>query len=319
MNSGLFGFSNLPTSLDRRGGLISRVEFNSSGKYTIPAGTQFLRIFLIGGGGGGGGGARQSSAASAGGGGGAQPAQSVNILSIAPEFFGGIGTTLAITLGAGGSGGAGGSSNGASGSNGTAGGNSTISIDGSPHTLISALGGPRGLGGTLSAGGQSDTSLPHYFYPLGMTLAGISSITPQGGFGAAPSNPVVYATPQVAVGGGGGGISATADFAGGSLVNYSFANTIARITSKNLAANANVIAGGAGGANGESSFIRLAETMGAGVGGGGGGGGFNRNAGNGGNGFCGSGGGGGGASSTGFVAGNGGNGGNGYCCIEAYA
>jgi hypothetical protein len=206
--------------------------------------------------------------------------------------------------------------NGTSGSNGIAGGTSSIGINGSSNVLMLCTGGPRGLGGTLFAGGGVDSGPQHYFFPTGSNIFSVAGSS--GGYGAAGNSPWLYPTPQAAVGAGGGGISASADFAGGSIINYPLSLTSIRMTSKDLAASAVIVAGGNAGLNGSSSSTMQSDLMNAGAGGGGGGGGFGKNAGNGGNGYRGSGGGGGGASSTGFNAGNGGSGGNGYCCIEAY-
>lgn len=109
------------------------VRFTSDSTWTVPTGCASMSAFLVGGGGGGGGyggwwGASNGGSGSGGG------TNTINDIAVTP------GTTVTITIGAGGA-------RGARGGNGSAGGTTSITLNG---TTYSALGGNPGLAGIQS-------------------------------------------------------------------------------------------------------------------------------------------------------------------------
>jgi hypothetical protein len=180
------------------------VVFTSSGTWTVPQGvTTILVSGCAGGGGGGGGGASNSTSGGAGSGGGGGAGQSVikKTISVTP------GSTITVTIGAGGSAGSGGAANGGSGGNGGNGGNTTL-VTGSTTllSLTAGSGGSGGSGGGGAGGGSNGYPSGSYGTDGGVIsgVGGMGASSPFGGGGGAGRA------------GGGGGITAYGAYGYGS-------------------------------------------------------------------------------------------------------
>ena len=306
MNQGIFGF---PAALG--GSVLSTKEIDASGTYLIEPGTKRLVIFAVGGGGGGGAGGKQASGQGHSGGGagsgGAQVYQDFNV-----EDLGGVNTTLAIAIGAGGVAGATAGDTAAGGAGGT-GGTTTITPTGKPGFLISCLGGGGGAGG-LTANTTGGTVRTGFSYGATLThiIGGGSNRTT--GVGAAVS--VININNH---GGAGGAGLATTPVAIAGGVMQVIQTTTTSVVSPEVARSGAVGVIYSGGTNTVApvnSNLHILGKMSPGFGGAGGGSGTTGGT-KGGNGYRGSGGGGGGSTLNTFTAGTGGTGGNGYVCITA--
>lgn len=176
--------------------------FTSSGTWTKPSGAVTVNVIALGGGGGGGSGRRGASGSVCGGGGGGSAGVRADATLIASD----LGSTVSVTIGAGGSSGAAVTANDTNGNTGGAGGQTTFG------GLVVAPGGSGGSGGTTS-GGTGGLS------PLLGTTSSAMGAGAAGGTGAAGTG--VNAALMGAAGGpGGGGISTTpAAFNGGGGAN----------------------------------------------------------------------------------------------------
>lgn len=285
---GSFTVADLNTALSD--GDISQVQvdiFTTSGTYTKPSWAKSIYVDVQAAGGGGGSGRKGAPGTiSVGGGGGASGGRSIFTFEASN-----ITSTVAVTVGAGGTGAAAQTGNSSNGGPGTKGGASTFG-----SYLLSANGLP-GTGGLSGAGGTG-----------GVTSASLTS-NGIGGGAASTAGLVggVGGSSQMSGGGGGAGGGITAAgvaSAGGNsgrpIAQGALAQAIGGAIATNGANGSSVAYLGAGGAGGGSSVSGT-------------------NAGNGGNGGIGSGGGGGGAGTDGVNnSGAGGNGGNGYVLVVTY-
>lgn len=243
------------------GATLQRVEFTSSGNWSVPSGVTAARVTLVGGGGGGGK-APNSSSGGSGGSAGGQGSQIIShVVTVTPLASipitvgaGGTGATVANTAGTNGGtsafnttelqapGGIGGEQGAVNGASGGAGGTgiATGFSTRAPHVLSGS-----GSGGS---GGANPGGIPQ------VGTAGSNSIFASGGAGG-----VGTSTTAGGGGGGGGGAGMGAGGAGGTRGLFN---------------------SGSGGAGASAS----ATSYGAGGGGGGGGGGNTRPSGNGGDG-----------------------------------
>ena len=306
MNQGVFGF---PAALG--GGVLRTTEIDVSGTYLIAPGTKRLVIFAVGGGGGGGAGGKRASGTAQSGGagasGGGQVYQDFNV-----EDLGGVNTTLAIAIGAGGLAGATAGDTAAGGGGGT-GGTTTITPTGKPGVLISCLGGVGGNGGTITV---ASGALARTGFSYGATVTHDRGTGCNGSTGI----PVDLAILSFNSHGGaaGAGLAVTPVAIGGGQCFFSAITATSFNSSIDNARAAGII----GNLQGTSTVttvnpnIHIKGKMSPGIGGNGGGSGTT-GATKGGNGYRGSGGGGGGSTLNTFPSGEGGTGGNGYVCIVA--
>lgn len=209
------------TSLGSSGVPADLQEFTSSGTYTKPSGTSFVLVEVWGAGGGGGSGRRgAASTHRSGGGGGGGGAYNYKVFKASE-----VGSTVTVTIGAGGTGGAAVTTNDTDGNAGADGGNTTFGSlltgyggnGGNAGSSGTGLGG--GGGGTISRGTTTSGGAPALTGSSGVTgnaFGGGSAATGSGvggasgfgggGGGGAPSNAVtINAGGSSAYGGGGGG------------------------------------------------------------------------------------------------------------------
>ncbi|MFC7053808.1 DUF2793 domain-containing protein [Hansschlegelia quercus] len=269
-------------------------KFAASGVWTKPAWARRVRAILISGGAGGGSGALRAAGAAAGGGSGGATGQAVEVEFSAADLS----ATVAVTIGAGGTGGAAQTSANADGQPGAPGGDTAFGSYAKAAPLSSAI----GLGGTTSSV-SGGTHSGYRDAPPSTTASGGSGSTGAGGSG---QNGYGRASGP---GGGGGGLTA-ADAAGAGGASGSAFNSVGAP----VAADGGATAGASGVAG--ASYAGLAHTLLAGCSGGGGAGGHAVNGGAGGSGAIpGGGGGGGGASRNGRSSGRGGDGARGEAWI----
>lgn len=326
MNEGLFGFPTRSGST-----IIALQEFESSGHFLIPNGTDFLYIQAIGGGGGGGSGARKATNTTTFGGG-SGASGGILIETIPLELLGvKAGQTIRIVIGRGGNPASSNAVDGADGSLAGSGGATEIYLPGSPFAFIRCAGGSGGSGGT-TASGTSPTNKSIRINGLRLTgPSGVaSSVTAQPAYSMNENDTSAFY--QHPVGAGGGGISSvnTGQIGGRiDLQRFSssvgFGNPNCAVTdggTTTTITQGSSVNSSLAGASGEETFQRIGHVLyggplGWGYGGAGGGAGVTANAGSGGDGYRGGGGGGGGGSRNGFNGGAGGRGGNGYALLIA--
>jgi len=319
MNFGFYGFPNsTPDIIDIK-------EFDVSGSYTIPKGARFMAVLLIGGGGGGGGGRKSASGTNAYGGGGGGGGGKVYGIVELPLWELTAGTSILVSLGAGGTAGTGAATNDTNGGAGGAGGFSSLRINYvTNYTWAIAPGGSGGSGGTTTTGfaGAGGANITPY--------GGSSAMAAQVGTGGAGSTNAQGGAVTIQHwgyngGAGGGGVSNLGSTQQGGNIQFASAPSAILASYRYAGGNANtagaLIGGGNTGAPGANAYTAMdsimgwANGIGPGYGGAGGGGGV-VSGGSGGNGYRGSGGGGGGASQNGVTpSGAGGTGGNGYACF----
>jgi hypothetical protein len=297
MNFGFFGF---PAKIPSDPSLFA--EYDSSGTYVIPKGCKLLMVFATQGGSGGLGGTTANSGVAVnpaqGGSGGTPTFQIIDVDSI-----GGAGTTLEVTIGAGGA--------------------ACPGLAGGPQPgLGSGEGGlvrlsVAGRGDLFTIGWQNSVYLG--IGNTGSTAAYLLSMrTGTSGYGQPPASGNLTISDFRHTGGpGGGGLSAAnATSAGGSL-----SKQISAVNQFCLGSvthgNTYILPGAAGGGNGLNSTRSINGSFSPGMAGTGGGSSTTTNGGRGGDGYRGGAGGGGGAARTGFTGGDGGRGGNAYLAILA--
>jgi hypothetical protein len=255
--------------------------------WTCPPAAKTVRVTCIGAGGGGGSGRRDADGTTRYGGGGGAAGSRSEIILDGPTYAG---TSLTVTVGAGGAGGAAVTADATSGNAGTAGGWSGVGTGSlQANAIVNANGGSGGAGGTAAAG------------TAGAGVAG-TTVGSTGGAGSNGSVAGGLASWSIGTtggaGGGGGGLTAANVAAAGGGGGFPASGYPA------------YTGAGAAGANGSNGAAVTLPTQG--YGGGGGGASSGGAAGNGGNGSQpGGGGGGGGASVNGTASGAGGAGGNG--------
>lgn len=262
-------------------------------QWVIPDGAKYMTLRAVGGGGAGGQGRRGAAGTvrCAGGGGGGAP---LTEFFVKADDLGGPGTTLYVTVGAGGIGGSTSSIDNINGQVGTDGLPTTVSTSAVlavANTVVFAAGGNNGGGGTQTNGVGGGTGTGGKYNGSG---AGAASTTGGGG-PAGGSN-----GPGASGGGAGGGITSADNPGNGGLGGYAPGGRNVGAT----AGNVNLVRDGA------DALTTL--FLGPGGGGAGGAASIVADAGSGGNGIRGGGGGGGGASLNGFAAGRGGGGGDGF-------
>lgn len=320
-------------------GYILVTEYTSGDTWTVPSDAKFVKFVAVAGGGGGGGGARNSVGSAVGGGGGGMGGD-ISIIFYPIAFI--PPGTYTITVASTASGGTGRAGSNGAGTTGTVGGNSSI-ISGSV-TLIEAIGGSGGIGGSQTAGninggGRTDTS---GFLSLGpfriMGLNGGRSYAGQGavpgfvGGGTPASDWNARGNTARGTGGGGGGSGlttiATLNGASGSGV-WNIFGTLIQSGSPGIGGSTPANSGSDGASNlvsaaslfassGSSLFTSSFGFGGGGHGAGGGNTGGTVVGGKGGNGGYFGAGGGGGGGAVGQNGGQGGNGGAGYVAILEY-
>jgi hypothetical protein len=280
-------------------------EFTSSGTstWTKPAGAKMVYVLLYGGGGGGGSGRKRSSSglATAAAGGGAGGAGGRTELWIPASA---LGSTVTVTVGAGGTGGAANTTND---TNGIAGSGQTNSSFGS---FALARAGSSGSGGSTSTGSGASSG-----GGLAETTSSSSLYTSDGGSGSTIIGSNGSRGGYKSGGGAGGGgftASSTTERSGGTggLGGSLFDTSTTSTTGGGTAGNTSGAPNGGPGAAASSYFV--------GGSGGGGGASSGTTAGNGGAGGYPAGGGGGGGAGYTVNSGAGGNGGNGYVRVVTF-
>jgi hypothetical protein len=267
-------------------------DFTSAGTVVVPTGATRVQLLVLAGASGGSSGRKGAAASNRFGGGGGAGGSIIDCeYNVADSLIGGVGVTLAVTVGAGGLGGAAATADNSNGNNGQAGGNSTVSVGAT--TIAIALGGAASSGGTTAtgsggAGGSGQTGVESQVGGGG----GSSSITATAGTGV----PAIYAG---AGGGAGSGIDSSDVVRGAGIARW---GGIYNKTNTNFGTNRSTP--GTAGENGTTPAVPS-----VGAGGTGGVASTTGNGGAGGSGGRGCGGGGGGAATN--ATGNSGAGGNG--------
>lgn len=297
-------YSDTETTIDGAGvgsGGVIVTEFTANGTWSKNSNTVLVEVFMWGGGGGGGTGRKGSTSEVNGGGGGGSSGGFLH-MQLNPNIFG---PTENITIGTGGNGAASVTVDSTNGNPGSLGNDTSIG------TIITAVGGRFGAGGT-SSGGSAGAATSSSIFGVGVSIGAGSS----GGTSANASSAVVVIAPGCAGGGGGGGGLSVTNVAftggtGGGLGNGQGGGTTILVNGGNA---------GAINGNGGNGNVNSTGMIGGGTGGGGGGSSNSTNAGNGGNGAAPGGGGGGGGAATNGVGntGLGGNGASGGVIIIEY-
>lgn len=280
------------------------IPFSGTGTWTKRAGLKRALIVCVGAGGGGGSGRQGPAGENRFGGGGGGGAAIVWRQLAAADLA----TSVAVTIGAAGTGGAAQASTGTNGNNGTAGGDTSFGA------LIVAKGGNLGSGGSTASGsggsgGSQVSSTPSYMpYAFTGATGGNAGTNAGGSAGAAG-----FATVACPSGAGGGGISntnvsATTSGAGGGVYQNGIITTgpVASAVTR------------PDGSNNASLYLHFSNTLPSTIGiGTGGAGGYPGSASSGGGGYGGYGAGGGGGCATlnGTSSGRGGDGGGGLCVV----
>lgn len=282
---------------------VSVSTYTASATWTRPTGKSIARVTIIGAGGGGGSGRRgAANTLRAGGGGGCGGA-----CSRADFYVTDLPSSVAVTIGAPGTGGAAVTVDNTNGNNGTNGGDTLFG------TLLRAGGGTGGFGGTTFATGDYSGPPSYGMFPGTSGGGDISQPGGQSGVGfsvTAGHDQAVGSAGFGATGGGSGGYLSTTNVlqgAGTGGPNYPF-----------QVAGGTLGTAGAAGGNGNLPATGPLGIPVPGTGGGGGGSSVTAAAGGGGNGVRGGGGGGGGASQNTFSSGAGGTGGGGYCAVAVW-
>lgn len=271
----------------------TRVDiYTSNATWTKPTTARSVEVIVIGAGGGGGSGSVRTANPGTGGGGGG--GGGISVAKFSPSD---VPSSVAVTVGTGGTGGAAVTASANTiGNDGTAGGSSSFG------TLLVANGGSAGGGGSASAGGNSGAG------GTGFTLNGLAG---SGGGSSGAAGAAANSTTGQCTGGGGGG--------GSTLDPFVFSGGAAGSITTFITRNGGT-AGTAGNNGGAGTTINGGTDTG-GTGGGGGGSASDSTAGNGGAaGICGGGGGGGSQmrlSGT-RTSGSGGSGGNGLVFVITY-
>ncbi len=308
--------------------------FTTNGSFIVPPGIQIITVDCVGSGGGGGGGRGGATAtARSGGGGGGGGARVQGTFKVSD--LGAAGSTITVTVPAGGTGGSAGS--GANGTNGSTGANTTFG------TLVLACGGAYGcLGGNSSSSrgqggggggavelGQNATGSTTGRGGMNVATTGTNGVGGQGGTsstagGAASATEWGGGCGGISAGDansyGAGGTSAHGGSGGGAGGGCNATNTTAGGTAAGAVGAWTPAGGGAVGGTAGATGGGLAGNgangtgLVSGEGGGGGGGNNGGTGGNGGNGGIPGGGGGGGGGGT-TVGGNGKDGGRGECRV----
>jgi len=301
------GAGALPTFQDKS--VITTVYTTGSGNHTLNNNTKFVDVYVIGGGGGGGSGRQGTTGASSGGGGGSSGA--LTYMNAPVSFFGGAGSTIAYSVGAGGTGGL---AQASTSTNGNPGNPGIISSFGNLVPVTASNGGAGGT--TTTASGGNACTIRSMASPISGTSGSSSGGTGRStADGSASTSNIGWGGTSGGGGGGGDNVTERAGGAGGAFLQYDNSTVI------QAGASGGTRSGTIGGSNGTAyTSITTLGVFGGGTGGGGGGGGTNAIAGGkGGNGASfGAGGGGGGGSVDGASSGAGGDGANGAIFVIEY-
>ncbi len=271
------------------GGAATDVQtFTASGTWTKPAGAIAVLVEIIAGGGGGASGRRATDTTTARGGGGGGAGGGVSRKQFPAAD---LGSTVSVTVGAGGTAGAAQTVDATNGNAGTSGGTSSFG------SYLSASGGPGGIGGGTGSSGTNGVG------------QGFSSVGGNQGAGAAGNASTAAATND-STGGGGGGAGRAANVTSGASGGN---GAVSALYGSNGAGGAGGTVAGTSGGAGTASTVH-------GAGSGGGGGGYNgtTTAGDGGSGAVYGAGGGGGAANAGANSGAGGAGAGGIIVVTTY-
>jgi hypothetical protein len=270
--------------------------FTTSSTWTKPAWAKYFRVYLVGGAGAGGSGARRATASARYGGGGGAPASSVWIELTNTEITG---SSVSVTIGAGG---ISGSSVTTDDTNGNNGGNGGATSFGSFAATYAANGGS---GGTTSAGSRGTSVSVISNYGPGSTIGGQNGSNTSPGTASGLSNQTLSYTGNFGGAGGAGAAGGSTTTATGGTFDY-WSPILPSVA---------VSSGGTNGGDGNDGVSFTYGYFTVGTPGGGGSYKTGQATGRGGDASFGAGGGGGAASDNGFASGRGGNGGNGICIV----
>jgi hypothetical protein len=270
--------------------------FTTSSTWTKPAWAKYFRVYLVGGGGAGGSGARRATTSARYGGGGGAAASSVWIELTNTEITG---SSVSVTIGAGG---ISGSSVTTDDTNGNNGGNGGATSFGSFAATYTSGGGS---GGTTSAGTRGAAVSVISNYGPSATIGGQNGSNTSPGTVSGLSNQSLSYTGNFGGAGGAGAAGSSTTTATGGTIDY-WSPILPSVA---------VSSGGTNGGNGNDGVSFTYGYFTVGTPGGGGSYKTGQATGRGGDASFGAGGGGGAASDNGFASGRGGNGGNGICVV----